>query len=263
MPKLLQLPKFKLYNLISQKFTERFNNFKNISFTENDNEFISTEIIEYDQHFKYLRFPDFTNKHLKGFVLRIDINPCLKETGSMTKIYCISRYHNPINGTEILDFLDRSKAICEIIINELSTVYKKIFNNFLNDVLKQSEKDINNTPHVIFSRVVGSSDESTKEFIRLSSSNDLLQKFCKNNPNAQKIQNILRCLSELTGKPWNLADYEWITHKVTLKEKDKSREASGYIGYKSDDECTHFIGVVDSYPQDVLLPIHLEIIRSN
>ena len=252
-----QYLKSELSRLIFQAFVEELDGFMAVKPQKGDCNYFLEGEVRYNKKFKYIRFPDFICNSLEGHVLRIDINPCLKK-GTMTKIYCISRYHTNIDKKDIIDFSTRFKNICDKTLKAVAGAYLKILDEFL-EVNNKIAEMISAEPYKIVSFCLGSDDKYAKEFVRLSTATKDLQKYWKNSTATEYLRGVLSDLNHSTNKPWKLSDYEWINHTVFVKDK----QASGYIGYKDDDEYGYFIGITDSYPEDVLRPLHLDIIDSN
>lgn len=226
------------------------------------------ENISFNKDFFYIRFPDFKNEQLKGLLLRLDINPCVGEKISTTKIYCILRYIEKIDIGKAVNFFATAEIISEGIINILTEVYFDQVKHYCaennypeDDILKIENLK---RPKKIISRIVGSDDNDLRTFIELTKNPDSWMEYCKTNKGKTYLE-ILRKINSKHKKNWKLSDYDWYTQNVLLEEKSRiseSREAKAYFGFKEDEEMAQLIGIADSFPRDILLPIHLQLIQT-
>lgn len=260
--------KEKLSLAIGQVVNKNYNCFDNAELQDPHLSCFVDEPIEYVKQFQYIRFPDFTNRHLKRFVLRLDINPCIENKGTMTKIYVMPRYSGAVYKKELLDFFHRAQIVCEPIVRILSSTYLRLFNQFVErfnppDVKKLDFAQLEN-PYVLISRVAGSDEDGIKTFVELLDSPDEWYKFCRENPQGKSIIDVLAEMNNPIGKHWQLSQYKWFKEKA-LYEGSAGKEyqqCTGYLGFKGDNELGHFIGIANSFPRDLLLPVHLGIINS-
>lgn len=221
--------------------------------------------IEYIPKFKYIRFPDFKVRSLENFIIRIDINPCIGLKESMTKLYCIPRYRGEVGVNDAVDFFYKSTNVCDAIIKKIREKYIEAFSEFS---AVDIDPDKSNGPYLLVSNMIGSSDEDTRQFFDLMVDPEKWQYFCKTNERGRAILRLLNEMNQSIDKGWNLNDYQWLKQSVDFTqsgsevEGKKNRKSKGYIGFKADETLGHFIGVSDSYPRDVLLPLNLDIIRT-
>jgi hypothetical protein len=255
---------------ISDIINKNYDKLKDTDKIEIDSLCFIDEPIRYIERFQYIKFPDFKDKQFDGLIIRMDINPCVGKENSMTKIYCISRYRGRLTSVEVKNFFAMAEVICKAIVETLSLIYIQKFNEFAEKqhyigVKKVKEEKLSN-PFRLVSRCVGSDDENTTKFLHLLQYPEEWNKFCRKNAYAKTIFATLGDMNEPAGKGWKLADYKWFREKVLYEKKDISpkqvHETWGYIGFKRDDNMGHFIGISSSSPRDILLPIHLDFIRS-
>lgn len=243
---------------------EVFKNSKNTAYPHSD--CFEEKKIEYVQKLNYIKFPDFIDPILENFLLRIDINPCVGSERGMTKIYCIPRYWSKISLKKALSFFDRSQKACPKIVNLLSEYYLKIFNQFMQNSIPETDKMLQN-PFVLITKALGSSDPETVKFISLLDNTEEWDMHCKNNLRAKQLLLAFSEMNKPHNKKWKLSEYEWIQQSVLYQPKEnpanKKLEANGYIGLKEDENFGHFVVLSDSEPRNVLLPLHLDIIKSN
>jgi hypothetical protein len=253
-----------LYSIMSDNYNA-FNNVDKFDYAC----FEDGEIVYSSKH-QYITFPDFRIKPLDELVLRVDISPCVGEEDSMTKIYCIPRYRGQIKASDIGDFFKRSELVCEAAICILSEIYINTFRNFAKTAnLKIENNDAwMKAPYLLVSRMVGSKDAHTKEFLRLLDKPTEWEEFCHNNERGKTILDVLSEMNRANSKGWNLPDYEWFKQTVQFESTDPTvgkkldREAIGYFGFKADEHFGHCIGIADSYPRDILRPIHRDVIKT-
>ena len=256
---------------ISNIINEQFGHFKTFKKNGISSSCFVNDPIEYVKEFKYIRFPDFKNDNLNEFVIRIDINPCIGKKESMTKIYCSPRYTGELPENETLDFLKRAENISEPITKIVADKYKQELDEFTRayniDVNGEDREDDPAPPYILTSRVVGSNDEGVKKFISLLDTPEEWNNYCEETLEGKTIIDVLQRINKLNHKDWDISDYKWLKQKVFYKQEtsntEKFHEGHGYIGFKGDDNYGNFIGIADSSPTDLLLPIHLNIIRAN
>jgi hypothetical protein len=227
-----QALKEKLFHSILRAINENLSDFKGVGLQPCCNTDPVVDRISYNEKFKYIKFPSIGVSGLNGFTLRVDINPCLKSTGSMTKIYCITRLAEPVNREDAVDFLNRSKKICEIVLEKVQQAYIGILQGFLSIEGGEGIEIADHSPYKITSGAVGSSDENVREFVRLSTSGEDLQKYTKENSFLQIIEQLLDDLNRINEKSWKLSDYHWVNRTAIVE----NHRASGYIAVKADDE---------------------------
>lgn len=259
----------KLCSSLSDIVNKNYLEFKGVSSFQ-DSCFVDGKI-EYIKEFQYIRFPDFKASPLNELILRIDINPCVGKEDAMTKIYCIPRYEGSVTASETNDFFRRSKLVCKSTVDTLSEIYVKCFSEFANQenvepakIKKENLED----PYILVSSMAGSDDENTKKFFDLLDNPSEWEKYCKNNSHGKSILNFLSKMRKPMDNRWKLNEYEWYKNVVEFESSDdnhasnKFNQATGYVGFKKEGKQGHFIGISDSYPRDILLPIHLDIIQS-
>lgn len=224
--------------------------------------------VEYIKDKKYLKFPDFIIPELNNHVLRIDINPCLARTQAMTKIYCIQRIARHISQTQALDIYKKSKGILEAIIKLVAKKYVAVFNSFLTDKNIQGidsldESSVNSPVRIVY-RVLGASDDETIQYIEKANARKHkiaeFSEFRSTSDRAKSITNALKEIIKIENNNWSTSDFAWHSPSVSSEELET---VHGYIGAKKDNNLYYFVGIADSIPKHLLLPLNLQSINSN
>jgi hypothetical protein len=265
--------KLELSSLLRDIVREQYRKFDKLDEKYFDNlDFLKDEKIEYNKEFNYIRFPDFSSDRSTGILLRMDINPCIGDDDTMTKIYCNLRHRDNISEKDAYYFFKKSQPISNNIVEILTkryvdsyTKYARINNYSIEEVDESAVRE----PFIVDSYMVGSNDEHMINYLKKLDNRSEWTEFCQKDETGKKLNEFLVKLNKSSiGKDWELSDYDWFKQKVVFEQKrdqagkPQRYEALGYIGYHGDDNSCHLIGVSDSYPHDILLPLHLELIQS-
>ena len=268
--------KEKLSQFIRETVKDNFGKFNDFNEEYFDSmHFSEDEKIKYKNEYRYIRFPDFTTNRNKGLLLRLDINPCIGTEDTMTKVYCNIQYRNNISGDDTLSFFKRSRPVSMAVVKFLTNLYLDSHMSFAGCkglLIENVNKSSLQNPFIVDSLMVGSSDEMMRFYLSQMENKSMWQEYCKKDTSGKRLNNLLvqlnKDINSRFNRRWKLSDYDWIKQKVTFKQKDDlakkpvTHNSVGYVGYTGDGSSLHLLGVSDSYPSDILLPLHLELIRS-
>lgn len=238
--------------------------------------FNPSEKVFYNSEERYLRFPDFIIPELKDFVLRLDINPCIGREKATTKVYCIHRVKHGLTRSEAKDFYLNTDGVCKQIIRIVMNKYKDLFNAFIDarrikNVAKLNDEELL-SPSVMVYRVLGSDDVDTKKFIKKANKDfhdgSEFSEFNSTNNRAKDIIAAMKELIEIDDPAWKTKDYTWYTPSKSIMHgssiDSRTEEVNGYLGLKKEGDTTfHFVGITDSTPRDLLLPLNIQTINRN
>lgn len=229
--------------------------------------------VTYNEDQQYIRFPDFKLEKLNNYVIRMDINPCIGRKDAMTKIYCIPRFKGAISIDKLSEFVLGARAISEKVLEFLVEKYIQIYNQFAeknSDYCNKIEihSDEAKLKIKVISLCVGSDTKETSIFLKNIEKPSTWKKYSKKDKTAQSIFEALKVLNSSTLSKWELNDYSWYSQQVVISEKkgesiSLGKKVSGYLGFVKEENIEQYLGVVNSIPRDLMLPIHLNLIRTD
>jgi hypothetical protein len=260
---------------ISKNVVEKFDGFGSKTRLNRKGSCFVDEKIEYKANQRYINFPDFKSKGLKGFVIRININPCMLKQNSMTKIYCNARYLSEINGENSIEYNKRAQDLCSTTVDYVSRIYETIFRNFIlheMDTSLQASMQPNLGPYYdTISTFAGSKDEKINALINYFSD------ICSGRNydyNPEHVFEVFKSFSKLAQKMnkavfgqknSSLKKYSWEVFDITEKSivTNTIEKFKALSGFKDCGNYYHYLGLVNSIPRNFLLPMNIELINSN
>jgi len=247
--------------------------FPGISLEDLDSFCFENKPVKYIKEQQYIRFPDFRNPVLKNYIIRLDINPCVGRKNAMTKIYCIPRFVGEIAVSAISKFVAGAKAISDALLDVLTKKYIKIYNLFAAKKMKKVELIDPDSDQMmkkvkVVSLCVGSDSRETFKFLENAKNPDTWNEYSKNDESAKWFFKTLRILNNASESDSELRDYEWYLHEGIISKKEDAkntidREVEGYLGFSKEEGREQYLGITNSVPRDLMLPVNLNRIRTD